>query len=62
MHNISQNIFYIMQYVAEYFYAMHIIILHCSVLIKFVPTTTIKINRFIPIEGDAIAVSNGTHV
>ena len=36
-------------------------ILH-SVVIKFILTTTIEIHGFIPIEGNAIAVSNGAHV
>ena len=40
---------------------MHITILQYGVLIKFVLTTTIEIHRFIPIERDAIAVSNSTH-
>ena len=40
---------------------MHIIILHYSVLIKFVPTTTTETHR-LPIERDAIAVSNSTHI
>ena len=43
-------------------YVVHITILQYSVLIKFVPITSIETHRFLPIERDAIAVSNSTHV
>ena len=46
----------------QYSHTIHITILQYSVQIKSVPITTIETNRFIPIERDAIAVSNGTHV
>ena len=41
---------------------LHITILQYSVLIKLVPTTTIETHKFIQMERDAIAVSNGSHI